>query len=417
MFARESRPACLGAHRLSLVIIVVLSASAGCVGPRSLELTRLRYDQAVNDTNEQQWLRNIVRLRYGDLPSLLDVAAITSQFEVSGQGNFTGGLERASANKSYFGNFGLQFRDSPTLSYTPRDPGELARLMVAPVGVTALGLMARTGWSISDVLRLVVADANGLENAPGAEQILPATVPKPTPFNQMASIAELLLIERVMALADFDTPDVVSTPISADRISGADMVLAANNKLQFRPAGAKNLVLTRSDRGYKLVLSSTAVALPEVGNLRTLLRLSKIQSEYNIDRIDRIPVEELEPLADSKDSLSIRTRTLLEMLIFVSKGVHVPEDHAQRGLAAQTVGPDGRVFDWPVVTEGLFHVCAQKKRPKSAAIAVEYRGYWFYIADNDKRSMSTLMLIQEIFNLQLTEPKKAGPVLTLPVGN
>src|SRR5215510_5593535 len=63
----------------------------GCIGPRSLELTRLRYDQAVNETSEQQWLRNIVRLRYGDLPSFLDVSAITSQFELSSRGSFTGG--------------------------------------------------------------------------------------------------------------------------------------------------------------------------------------------------------------------------------------------------------------------------------------------------------------------------------------
>lgn len=56
-------------------ILVLILAAPGCVGPRSLELTRLRYDQAVSETTEQQWLRNIVRLRYGDLPSFLDVSA------------------------------------------------------------------------------------------------------------------------------------------------------------------------------------------------------------------------------------------------------------------------------------------------------------------------------------------------------
>ena len=100
----------------------------------------------------------------------------------------------------------------------------------------------------------------------------------------------------------------------------------------------------------------------------------------------------------------------------LSKGVSVPEDHLGRGLAAQTVGPSGVVFDWTAVTRGLFRVCVQKKRPKDAAIAIEYQGYWYFIPADDKRSKSTLALIQGLFNLQLSEPKKAGPLLTLPVG-
>ena len=122
--------------------------AGGCIGPRSVELTRLRYDQAVHETTEQQWLRNIVRLRYGDTPSFLDVSAITSQFELSGSGSITGGRQRDSVNRTLFGDTSLQFRDAPTLSYTPRDPAELTRAMVAPVGITAMGLMGNNGWRL-----------------------------------------------------------------------------------------------------------------------------------------------------------------------------------------------------------------------------------------------------------------------------
>jgi hypothetical protein len=82
------------------------------------------------------------------------------------------------------------------------------------------------------------------------------------------------------------------------------------------------------------------------------------------------------------------------MLAFLSKGVRVPEEHAYRGLAAQTVGPDGITFDWTAVTRGLFQVCSQKKRPKDAAVAIEYEGYWYFIAASDKRSKSTLALME-----------------------
>ncbi len=401
---------------LALGLLVALSA-AGCVGPRSLELPRLRYDQAVQETSEQQWLRNIVRIRYGDLPSILDVSAITSQFELSSQGNFTTGLERASPNLSNYGSLGLNFRDAPTLSYTPRDPAELTRAMVAPVGITALGLMANTGWSVEDVLRVMVAEANGLPNVPGAEQIVPTDVPPMTPFVEMARLADVLRRERTIALVSVEAPQVLSPPIATNRVDGSDVVLAANNKLEFRPSSDANaLVLTRPESAYKIAMSPAAQGRPEVEHLRALLHLSPGGREYGVRRVDQAKGRELLPLPEDRESVDIHTRTLLEMLTVLSKGVQVPADHACRGLAAQTVGPDGVVFDWTQVTQGLFHVCVQKKRPKDAALAIEYQGYWFFIPPDDKRSKSTLALIQTLFNLQLSEPKKSAPLLTLPVG-
>lgn len=389
----------------------------GCIGPRSLELTRLRYDQAVHETTEQQWLRNIVRLRYGDLPSFLDVSAITSQFELSSRGGITGGQERDSANSSLFGDMSLQFRDAPTLSYTPRDPTELTRAMVAPVGITALGLMANNGWSLDDVLRLMVADINGLENAPGAEQFLPETVPQPTAFDESVRLAGHLRRERAIVLASVEVPQSVSSPIAADRVDGSDLVQAANSKLEYRAAGnPAELVLTRTEPKYRLIVSPAAAVRPDVDAFRRMLRLTPGNHEYDVRRVDVPGGAEPLPLPDSLDSVDVRTRTLLDMLTFLSKGVHVPEEHLCRGLATQTVGPDGTVFDWTVVTRGLFQVCVQKKRPKDAAVAIEYQGHWYYIPASDKRSKSTLALIQALFNLQLSEPKQSGPVLTLPVG-
>lgn len=407
-------------RRLTLVSLLGISlavSSPGCIGPRSLELTRLRYDQAVNETSEQQWLRNIVRLRYGDLPSFLDVAAITSQFELSSRGGINGGQERDSPNLSFFGDTSLQFRDAPTLSYTPRDPTELTRAMVAPVGITALGLMANNGWSIDDVLRLMVADINGLENAPGSEQFLPEAAPSPTPFDEAVRLAGQLRRERAIVLASVESHKLVSPPIAADRVDGSDLVQAATNRLEYRTtANAAELVLTRTDPGYRLIVSPTAGGRPDVDAFRQLLRLSADRLEYVVRRADVPGGVELRPLPDSLDSLDVRTRTLLDMLTYLSKGVHVPEQHVCRGLAAQTVGPDGVTFDWTTVTRGLFQVCVQEKRPKDAAVAIEYQGYWYFIPASDKRSKSTLALIQALFNLQLSEPKKAGPVLTLPVG-
>lgn len=413
---RVSPPRHLFRLALCVLMLVVLP---GCIGPRSLELTRLRYDQAVHETSEQQWLRNIVRLRYGDLPSFLDVSAITSQFELSSRGGITGGQERDSANSSLFGDMSLQFRDAPTLSYTPRDPTELTRTMVAPVGITALGLMANNGWSLDDVLRVMVADVNGLANAPGAEQLIPESPPLPTPFVDLSRMMGRLRNERALVLASADSPRAVSPPIETGRVDGSDFVQAASNKLEYRQAeGTGEVVLSRSETSYRLTFSPAAEGHSELIELRHLLQLAPGRQDYEVRRVDVPGGIGLLPLPDALDTIDVRTRTLLEMLTYLSKGVKVPEEHACRGLAAQTVDPNGVPFDWPVVTRGLFHVCSQKKRPKDkdVAVAIQYQGYWFFIPAADKRSKSTLSLMQALFNLQLSEPKKGGPVLTLPVG-
>ncbi|ODT36438.1 MAG: hypothetical protein ABS60_15815 [Microbacterium sp. SCN 71-17] len=142
----------------------------------------------MRQTSEQQWLRNIVRLRYGEMPTYLDISAITSQFELSSNAGMTAGQERDSPNRSLFGQLGMQFRDAPTLSYTPRPETELTRAVLAPVGITALGLMANSGWNTESVVRLIMAEANGLFNAPGADQLIPETVPLDDSFARMAHL-------------------------------------------------------------------------------------------------------------------------------------------------------------------------------------------------------------------------------------
>jgi hypothetical protein len=47
-------------------------------------------------------------------------------------------------------------------------------------------------------------------------------------------------------------------------------------------------------------------------------------------------------------------------------------------------------------------------------VAVHYRGHWFYIAENDVQSRSTLSLVKFAIDLQ-SQSGNAGPVLTLPL--
>ena len=116
------------------------------------------------------------------------------------------------------------------------------------------------------------------------------------------------------------------------------------------------------------------------------------------------------------DTIYLNMRSVLQIMTFLSKGVCVPEEHVRSGIAPVTPEPDGRPFDWTQVTAGHFFVHAQKHRPRAAEVAVLYRGYWFYIPQQDVKSRAILAILETFFALQESGEKSAGPLLTLPVG-
>src|SRR5207247_257959 len=70
---------------LALCGVVVVAASPGCAfGPKVLEKTHGRYQESVRTVNEEQLLRNLVHLRYNEVPFELNVSSIATQYELAG---------------------------------------------------------------------------------------------------------------------------------------------------------------------------------------------------------------------------------------------------------------------------------------------------------------------------------------------
>ena len=119
-------------RRSFLQLVVLLAAWAGlsgCIGPAAIRHTRLRYNEVVRDTNDQQLLMNVVRLRYADSPVFIDLPNITSQFEMAGRGNYLGRLRPIDPGPASLGYGELSLRDTPTLSYHPREGREIAKAL------------------------------------------------------------------------------------------------------------------------------------------------------------------------------------------------------------------------------------------------------------------------------------------------
>ena len=98
----RGRPQTLGCRPWGRVIVLLAAWAgvSGCLGPKAVRYTRLRYNEVVRDTNDQQLLMNIVRLRYADSPVFIDLPNITSQFELAGRGKRPGGTATALARRT-----------------------------------------------------------------------------------------------------------------------------------------------------------------------------------------------------------------------------------------------------------------------------------------------------------------------------
>ncbi len=126
----RGRPQTLGCRPWGRVIVLLAAWAgvSGCLGPNAVRYTRLRYNDVVRDTNDQQLLMNIVRLRYADSPVFIDLPNITSQFELAAGGSDPG----PAGSQTNFGVGGVWGRDTPTLSYHPREGREIAQVAAEP---------------------------------------------------------------------------------------------------------------------------------------------------------------------------------------------------------------------------------------------------------------------------------------------
>src|SRR5262245_15489463 len=150
--------------------------------------------------------------------------------------------------------------------------------------------------------------------------------------------------------------------------------------------------------------------------LRTFrLKAGRMKYDVEVEKLDPFPVN-YPP--EGVSTVDLETRSLLQVLYFVSHGVLIPPEHGALGLVTVTREPDGQPFDWQQVTRGLFRVCHAegKKPPCNAHVAVCYKGYWFYIDETDQDTKATFSLLMELSRLELTGKTGVGPVLTLPIG-
>jgi hypothetical protein len=377
----------------------------------------MRYNEVVRDTNDEQLLINIVRLRYADSPVFIDLPNITSQFEMAGRSNYLGGYGNQTPGRASLGFGELSLRDTPTLSYHPREGREIAKALLSPLASDIL-IVVNAGANIEQLLLFAMNDINDVPNAPGATVLIPEAADDNSEYLRGIRIVASLRARDAteLAFATDEEPEGASDPIPRVAVQGRDLLSAAQDGHVYRTKGEGQMTVFKRERALYLRVRPAYVNSPEMQEVARIFKLTpglslyKIQSELSDEAKRELPG------ALGSDTININMRSVLQIMTFLSKGVCVPDEHVLSGLAPMTLDAEGQAYDWTRVTAGNFVVHAQKHRPRAAEVAVRYRGYWFYIAPDDVKSRAALAILEIVFALQESDVRTAGPLLTLPIG-
>ncbi|MFZ4468846.1 MAG: hypothetical protein ACOYOZ_06275 [Pirellula sp.] len=402
-----------------LCILAFLGAFLGCgFGPRSLVQTRLQYNEAVKTTSEEQFLLNIVRLRYTNTPSSLAISNIADQQELASElqaipfflaGAADGFRSQALPQAS------LSRASRPTLSYTPLDDEEYTQRLFTPISLNGAIYLSRTTWPISTVFRLYLENLNWISNAETASGPTPKCAPDYAQFLEGINALQELQDGQLVQLFIDPQEEIVAGPFP-DPPNASDLAIkAVEMELEVRKE-SEGFCLIRKTNQPMLAIDPSAKLNPAWD---TFCRCFHVDPEA---RTLKITTEELPPFSDENgprlELLDLETRSLLQVLFFVSHGIDVPNQHVLDRKVPMTCNPDGTAFDWKQVMDGLFrvHCTKSKKRPENAYVAVRYDDHWYYIDQTDRDTKATFALLLEVSRLELQSSEANAPLLTIPLG-
>ncbi len=364
-------------HNTLYTISTIMLLLAGCqttkVGPRALKTSHRAYSQALGSSFDEALLTNIVRLRYRDNPIFVEYNTITQNTKASG--GFSLDFSKTFLGKPSGGNYvgtskaagSISGEDGSTIVLKPLTDAEFIRKLMTSIQVPIVVSMIQSGWRADRIFNLCIERGNNLYNAPTASGPTPAYAPE---YKKFYRFTEILRTLQRNDLINFGEQPSVNF---------------ASLMLGIVPAPA----FDKEIREFK-----------SLANLDPNSNLFKFMSNF---------------LEMGPKKLTLRTRSLLGILYFLSQGVEVPASDEQAGLVTVTKNLDGSKFDWNLISTRFLTVkcCTTKLKPADAYVACYYRNKWFYIADNDLESKTSFMLLNQIFTLQASRFSKTEPVLVL----
>jgi hypothetical protein len=337
-----------------------LLVSCSSYGPQTIERDRMDYGVSVRNSVKEQLLANIVGLRYMEAPVFVDVSSVINQYALSGNVQAGVGFNNSiTGGDSTSLGAGGRWEDRPTITYTPISGKKFSESLLTPVPPEALFALVQSGWPSDLMFRLTVSAINGVEDANGGRQADPG-------YRELLQVWSRLRDTRTIALrrtnAEGDQPRII-VHVNADAAAGEQ---------------------TQKDLDF----------------LRSTLQLDPNDSEYTL-AYGLVP--------NGASEIAVLTESILDIMVDLATEVNVPQEHIDEGRTRETFVDTG-------LGGSLFQVRAAEEQPEDAYVAVQNRGYWFYIDDRDMVSKRTFGVLQILLSLTDAGESARGPVISIGGG-
>ena len=337
------------------------------VGPKSISMGRADYNEAINETENEQLLLALVKGRYGEISSLMAVSGVAANIRF---GSSAGTQIGIGSSDTYKGNLvpfsgGLIYEENPTITYAPVHGERYLHQLLTPISLKTLVLLIR-----------------------GARRT--------------QSLYLTMLARRIN---DLQNPGFMTAPL-AESAARFQRLVELNKTLS--DAGILQWV-EDSREGVPFDLMIAAYAPAYVEEVREYLTLLGLPLPPDTSETIILPVHFSNKYGEG-GGMGISTRSTYELIEILQQAIEVPEEHVAAGLA------------YPGLRPGLagkdLHIHTSKEKPKGCDLSVRYRGYCYYIDPTDMHTKLFYRMIRVLWSVSIAAgvDRRDEPVLTIPVG-
>jgi hypothetical protein len=331
------------------------------VGPKSLPRDRALYSSGLSDSWKEQMLLNIVKLRYIDPPTFVDISSIVSSYTLT-QGATAGGTIPVGGDGSATLGIAGTFSNSPTISYTPLTGSKFIQGLLTPLPPAMVLGAIQNGVPADMIIQSAVISINGLKNQ---QSTLNGITPADPEFEQVRTLMRKI------------------------QISGG-----VRTYVKPGPNKEPSTVLALRQGGI------SPETLADVREMRRLLKLNPDAEEFTLVQA---------PVSSSETEIAMLTRSVVNIMQNMAAEVKVPADDLAKtrafpGYEKNAIPDNAR----------MIRIQSSKEKSPDAFVSVYYRHTWFWIDDGDLHSKGVFLQLMNLFTMADTAPREPGPVVTIP---
>jgi hypothetical protein len=362
------------AERLSALLAIALIASpigaCSSIGPATVPRDRADYSAAIGDSWKQQTLRNIVKLRYGDFPVFMEIAQVITGYTFAT--NVSAGFAAANFTSSSVGGpaaiggsagVGATYIDRPTVVYAPLTGNDFIKTLMRPIPPSAVLFLLQSGYSATVVMPIAVDSINGVANESRRAGM---SRPGDPEFTRLAQL--LYELQRANALQ-----------IRIDR--------------------------SKDNSETSVVGFPPVTVTPEVG-----AKIAEVRRILHLTAAGRTHQVHYGGWSGKGDEIAITTRSMLQVMMELGIFAQVPDADVVGGRATMGAGSSAA----PGSERPPLNILSGSSPPSDAFAAIEYKGRWFWISENDIRSKTVFSGVMLLFSISDVGVRAAAPVVTIP---